>query len=231
MVRQTPFGHDRAAARDDAGQTLRGHRDVAQQYAGVNGEVVDSLFGLFQQGIAEDFPGEVLGDAVDLLQCLVNRHSADGDRTVTQDPLAGFVDIAAGREIHHRIGAPAGRPDQFLDLFFDGGGHRRVADISIHFYQEVAPDNHRLRLRVVDIGRDDGAPGGHFIADKLGGNVFRQAGAEAFSGMLLAQNFAANTFTAHVFAYGDELHLRGDDPLAGVVQLGNTFAGNGAFWR
>ena len=124
MVRQAPFGHDRAAARDDAGQTLSGRRDVAQQYAGVNGEVVDALFGLFQQGIAEDFPGEVLGDAVDLLQRLVNRHSTDGDRTVTQDPLAGFVDIAAGREIHHRIGAPAGRPDQFLDLFFDGGGHR-----------------------------------------------------------------------------------------------------------
>jgi hypothetical protein len=30
--------------------------------------------------------------------------------------------------------------------------------------------------------------------------------------MLLAQNFAADTFAAHVFANGDELHLRGDDP-------------------
>ena len=84
---------------------------------------------------------------------------------------------------------------------------------------------------MVDVGGDDGAPGGNFIADELGGNVFRQAGTEAFPGMLLAQNLAADTFATHVFANGDELHLRRDDPLAGVVQLGNAFPGDGAFGR
>ncbi len=60
---------------------------------------------------------------------------------------------------------------------------------------------------------------------------FRKVGAEAFTCVLLAQNLAADTFATHVFANGDELHLRGDYPLAGVVQLGNAFASDGAFGR
>ena len=56
MVRQAPFGHDRAAARDNTGQTLRRHRHVAQQHARMNGEVVDSLFSLLQQRVAKGFP-------------------------------------------------------------------------------------------------------------------------------------------------------------------------------
>ncbi|WP_458305722.1 phosphomethylpyrimidine synthase ThiC, partial [Klebsiella aerogenes] len=56
MMRQAPLGHDGTAARDDPGQPLRGHRHVTQQHPGVNREVVDALFGLFQQGIAEGFP-------------------------------------------------------------------------------------------------------------------------------------------------------------------------------
>ena len=84
---------------------------------------------------------------------------------------------------------------------------------------------------MVDVGGDDGASGGHFIANKLGGDVFRKVGAEAFTCVLLAQNLAADTFATHVFANGDELHLRGDYPLAGVMQLGNAFASDGAFGR
>ena len=47
----------------------------------------------------------------------------------------------------------------------------------------------------------------------------------------MAQHFAADALAAHVFANGDELHLRRDDPLARIVQLGNAFARFGAFWR
>src|SRR6478752_1548189 len=41
VVRQAPLGHDRSAARDDAGGALRGVRDVAEQRPGVDREVVD----------------------------------------------------------------------------------------------------------------------------------------------------------------------------------------------
>ena len=46
--------------------------------------------------------------AVAVAQRLVDRNGADRHRAVTQDPLAGFMNVATGGEIHHRIRAPAG---------------------------------------------------------------------------------------------------------------------------
>ena len=138
VVRQAPLGHDRAAARDDAGDALGGQRDVAQQHAGVDGEVVDALLGLLDQRVAVDLPGEVLGLAADLLERLVDRHGADRHRRVAQDPLARLVDVLAGREVHDRVGAPAGRPRHLLDLLLDRGGDRRVADVGVDLHQEAA---------------------------------------------------------------------------------------------
>ena len=39
-----------------------------------------------------------------------------------------------------------------------GGPDGRVADVGVHLHQEVAADGHRLRLGMVDVGRDDGPP-------------------------------------------------------------------------
>ena len=125
VVRQAPLGHDRAAARDDAGDALGGQRHVAQQHAGVDGEVVDALLGLLDQRVAEDLPGQLLGAAVDFLQRLVDRHRADRHRRVAQDPFAGFVDVLAGGQVHDRVGAPADRPDQLLDFLGDAGATPR----------------------------------------------------------------------------------------------------------
>ena len=61
----------------------------------MDGEIVHALFGLFDQGVAEHLPGQVLGDAVHLLQRLVDRHGADGDGAVADDPVADVVDVAA----------------------------------------------------------------------------------------------------------------------------------------
>ena len=60
MMRQAPFGHDRAAAGDDAGGALRRQRDETQQNAGMDGEVVHALLGLFDQACREKFPRSVL---------------------------------------------------------------------------------------------------------------------------------------------------------------------------
>ena len=141
------------------------------------------------------------------------------------------MNIAAGGEVHHRIRAPAGRPHQFFHLFFDGGGDRRVTDVGVHFDQEVATDDHRLRFRVVDVGRNNRAACGHFITHEFRGDIFRQTSAETHPRMLLAQYFAANALAAHVFTDGDELHFGSDDPQAGVMQLGDALARFGAFRR
>ena len=43
VVVKAPFGHDRAAAADDAGHPAGRHRHVAKQHSGMNREVVDAL--------------------------------------------------------------------------------------------------------------------------------------------------------------------------------------------
>ena len=227
MVGEAPLGQDRAAARDDAGHALGGHRDVAQQHAGVDGEVVHALLGLLDQRVAEDLPGEVLGLAVDLLQRLVDRHGADRHRAVAHDPLARLVDVLAGGQIHHRVAAPADRPGHLLDFLLDAGAERRVADVGVDLDEEVAADDHRLGFRVVDVGGDDGAAARHFVAHELGRDDLRDRRAEGFAGMLALQQFA-QALALLVFADGDELHLRRDDAAAGVVHLRDIHAGPGA---
>ena len=81
---------------------------------------------------------------------------------------------------------------------------------------------------MIYIGRDNRAPGGDFSAHKLRGDILRQPRAKPNARMLPAQHFATNTLAAHIFANGDELHLRGDNPLPGVVQLSHAFPDHGA---
>src|SRR5918912_3157195 len=51
------------------------------------------------------------------------------------------------------------------------GGDRRVADVGVDLHHEIAADDHRLALRMVDVGGDDRTPAGDLGADELGGDV------------------------------------------------------------
>ena len=53
--------------------------------------------------------------------------------------------------------------------------HGAVADVGVDLHQEIAADDHRLEFRMIDVGRDDGAAGGDFGADKLGRDFRRDA--------------------------------------------------------
>ena len=149
-----------------------------------------------------------------------------GTGEFAHDPLARLVDVLAGREIHHRVGTPARAPHHLLDFLGDARRHRGVADIGVHLHEEVAADDHRLGLRVVDIVRDDGAPGRHFVAHELRRDLLRQPGAEVLTGMLAEVRLGVRP--GQVLANGDVLHLRCDDALPGVVHLAHVGAGLGA---
>ena len=242
VMGEAPLGHDRAAAGDDAGHAAGGHGDEAQQDTGVDGEVIDALLGLLDEGVAIEFPSEILGLAVDLFQRLIDRHGADGDGGVSQDPLAGGVDVLAGGKVHHGVRAPLGGPAHFFHFLFDGRGDGGVADVGVDFHEEIPADDHRFAFRVVDVERDDRAASGDLAADELGGDLGGDALWEAFENagsvgavrilggalVLLVEVVADDVVghvrdfcAAHVFADGDELHLWGDDALAGVVELGD----------
>ena len=244
MVGQTPFGHDRAAPADNAGHALGSHRHIAQQHTSMDGEVIHALFGLLDQRVFEDFPGQVFGLAADFFQRLINRHRANRHRAVADDPLAGFMDVFAGGQIHDGVGAPADAPGHFFDFFANAGSHRAIADIAVDLHQEVAADDHRLGFRVVDIGRDDGAATGDFVADEFRGDFFRNAGAKALAGVLAgeqARHFfalraaglqAGQVFTAtQVFPNRHIFHFGSDDATAGVMHLADIGPGLGAARR
>ncbi len=225
MTREHPARHDGAAARDDAGDALGGEVDVSQADAGVDGEIVDALLALFDERVLEDGPVELVGVAADFLERLVDRDGADGDGAVADDPVTDVVDVATGGEIHDGVGAPADRPDEFLDLFFDRRRDGAVANVGVDLHQEVAADNDGLKFGVVDVGGDDGAAAGDFAADEFGGDEGGDFSAEILAIGAAFEGAFGHGFAADVFAVGDIGHLSGDDAGFGVLVLREAFAG------
>ena len=192
VVRKAPLGENRAAARDDAGHAPGRHGDIAQQHAGVHGEVVDALFCLLDERVAVDLPREILGTPTDLFERLINGNRSNRHRRVAQDPFARLVDVLPRRKIHHRVGAPQRRPAQLLHFLVDRRAHSGVADVGVDLHREVPADDHRLELGMIDVCRDDGAAARHFGSHELG---------------------------VEALAKSNELHLGGDDAAARVVKL------------
>ena len=187
MMGQTPLGHDGTATGHNASGTLGRHWHVMQAHASVDGEVVDALLCLFNQRVTENLPGQVFGSAADFFQCLIDGHGADGNRRVADNPFTGFMDILAGRQIHDGVGTPASAPGELLDLFLDGRTDRRVADVAVDFYQEVATDDHRFGFRVIDIVGNNRPAAGNFVPDKFRRNFLRQGRAEGLARVLILQ--------------------------------------------
>ena len=73
----------------------------------MNGEIVNTLFCLLNQRVAVELPGERFGLAPGLFKRLLDGHCSDRDRGVSQNPLAGLMDIGTGTQIHNRISPPA----------------------------------------------------------------------------------------------------------------------------
>ena len=106
-----------------------------------------------------------------------------------------LVNVAAGGKIHHRVGAVVHGGVQLLQFFLDFRSDRRVADVGVDLAQRRHADRHRLELGMVDVGGNDHAAAGHFVAHQFG----RQ-----------------------LFAVGDVTHFFRDHALAGVVHLGEV---------
>src|SRR3974390_2290736 len=133
VPRQTPLGHDRAAARNDAGDAVGGEVDVPEPHARMDGEIVDALLALLDQRVLVALPIELDGISAHLLQRLVDRHGPDRHRRVADDPLARVVDVTPRGEVHHGVGAPADRPYHLFDFFLDRGRDGAVADVGVDF--------------------------------------------------------------------------------------------------
>ncbi len=224
-MRQAPARHDRAAARDDAGGAPGRQRHVGQAHAGVDGEVVHSLLGLLDERVLEHLPIELVGLAAHFLKRLIDRHGADRHRGVAQNPAANVVDVAAGGEVHHRVAAPADRPDELLHLLGDAGRDGGVADIGVDLHQEVAADDDRFQFRMVDVRRDYGAAACDLVADELRGDEGGDGGTEILAVRPPLLRPRQHLLPAQILAMGDVDHLLGDDPRARELVLRDRLAG------
>ncbi|MNV00748.1 hypothetical protein D3C71_909280 [compost metagenome] len=95
VVEKTPFGHDRPSSGNNSRYSRCCEMDITKQYAGVYGKVRNTLFGLFNQGIFEYFPGKVLGHSLHFFERLIDWYCTDWNGRVTDNPFAGFVNIFA----------------------------------------------------------------------------------------------------------------------------------------
>ena len=205
----------------------------------MNREVVDALLGLLDQGVPIDLPGQFFCLAVHFFQGLIDGHRPDRNRGVAQNPLAGFVDVFTGGQVHDRVRPPANRPDHFLDFFIDGRRHRRVPDIGVDLDQEIPADNHRLQLGMVDIGRDNRAASGDLVTHKFRRNRLGNTGPPGIARMLMRDcaktvaiavrlSLLTQLFAGLVFTDGNIFHLRCHHAFARIVHLGHVTAGQSA---
>ena len=125
--------------------------------------------------------------------------------------------VFPGRQVHDRVGTPAKGPYGFFHFLGNRRGDGGVSDIGVDLHEEVTSDNHRLALRVVDVCRDNGSSGGHFLTHEFWGDVFREVCTQRFAFFFLV---GFPDFVYHlVLPDSDVFHFRGDNSLAGVVHL------------
>ena len=182
------------------------------KHSGVDGEVVDALFALFDERVAIDFPSKFGNVAVDFLEGLVDGDSANGNGAVADNPFACFVDVFACRKVHKRVAAPVATPNGFVDFLFDARRKCAVADVGVEFYGKRFTDNHRFGFGVVDVCGNDGTSGSHFVAYEFGRDV----------------RVDAEFFVVKVFADCNVFHFGGNDAGASVSHLSDVLAGQSA---
>ena len=117
---------------------------------------------------------------------LIDRHRADRHRRRGDDRLARDVDVLAGGEVHHRVGAVLHREQELLDLLIDRRGDGGVPDVRVDLDRGDLADAHGLELagEVVDVGGDDEAAAGDFVADELGARVDSRWATNSMAGVI-----------------------------------------------
>src|SRR5881398_3704244 len=186
-----PVRHQRATTADDAGDALAHEGHVFAQDTGVNGHVIHALLGLLFDDFEHQLEGEVFG-AADAGNGFVHGNGADGNGRCVDDGFANFRDVPASGEIHDGICAVVDGVVELFQFFVNVGAGGGIADVGVDFAFAGDTDGHRLEIAVMEVGGNDHAAAG---------------------------DFAANELRLELFAFGDVLHLFGDDTLPREVHL------------
>ena len=80
MVIQHPLGQDPGATANDLGQAALDLRQLLNQQASVDGLIVDALLAVLLDDVQKVVFPEAIDRAMNALEGLLHRHSADGGR-------------------------------------------------------------------------------------------------------------------------------------------------------
>ena len=131
-----------------------------------------------------------------------------GTGTIANDPFPRRVNVLAGGQIHHGVGAPLGRPTHLFHFLIDGGSDRRVSDVGVDLHQEVPPNDHRLAFGMVDVDRNDRTTSGDFGSHELGRDKGRSHRAPGLPGMLVLHAVPRNLLGWDRSRTGEAFHSR-----------------------
>lgn len=172
------FGHisgdQSSAAADDFEFAFSGVGQMSRAQSGVNGHIIDALFGLFLNNLEDHFPGEVdiiviaVGSACDL----IDGHGTDWYGRVGDDIGADNGEIAPGTQIHYGIGAVADGGLEFFNFGLGAAGKAGSTDIGVDFCGQIASYADRFQGIVSDIGRYYGASCCNFVHNEFRCPVF-----------------------------------------------------------
>src|SRR3546814_13926403 len=116
MMCQAPFSHNRSAARHNPCHAIAGHGNDGQSNACMNSEVINTLFGLFNECVTENLPRPMFGFTMYLFKAMINRYSVVRNRCVPYVTFAGIVVVLARRQTNHFIAPREYHPGTFYVL-------------------------------------------------------------------------------------------------------------------
>src|SRR6185312_4329872 len=102
------------------------------------------------------------------------------------------------------------RPYHLFHLLLDRGGNGGIADIGVDLGEEVAADDHRLKLGVIDIGRDDSAAASDLVTHEFGSDEGRDRRAKILAIGERLRGLVEYGFAPEILALGDIDHLLRD---------------------
>ena len=95
-----------------------------------------------------------------------------GTGEAIDDGAADGRNVAAGGEIHHGVGTVVHGAMQLFEFVVHVGSRGGIADVSVDLAEESHADAHGLEIAMMDIGGNDGAAAGDFVANKFGREFF-----------------------------------------------------------
>ena len=118
-MHEHPLSQQGTTTADDSNQSLLDKGKMFALHSGMDREVIDPLSSLLFERGHDDLRRQLFDLPSD--DHRINRNCSDRNSTVTNNRVTAGIEIATGREVHHRVGPPALSPFQLFHFFVSAG--------------------------------------------------------------------------------------------------------------